>query len=532
MVDKFHPPEKNCAFVIPKEAGLYSCPANAWIWLIHSFLQRIRSITSTKKLEEEYSKALQEELRSFFNSDKIDVFWAPAKEKPTTGEIHHASSPHEHDNECSWSFSGAFNSVLADLNNTFHSQFALRKLSDALADQGGSPAFVYLVKVSGATIFLTFLNQDNLQSELSGKEKDLTFSFSRKNVPEPKEFFLSLKKEYDSPLSNGRDKELQETVENYVKGWDDFASIEPSTSLLEKQEFLEAAKHFTLMSLYMAANDKGGASYFLAPSIYARHDSSMVIYWPTEIPDRNLHYLLQMVLKLNAFPLIMAQGFREKILAQEHNLGNLNPVEHLSQAIEILDSKDLGPEAFDQGLLWVKESHKKLRLMTVALDISFGTKLNEDALSKMKTFKAIFDFLLDTRENVVGLKRKAVQPDVVYSPGAKDVSVGEREVADLFNCIFNLWHNAGKRYVASPERFWVVLHKSESGLDISFVNEGVMKSEAKSYLLGQGPYPKLVEEKGKGGLEVVKDSLNELSAELLGVYIAGGRTNVKVRFPA
>ena len=144
-----------------------------WIWLVHSILQKTKNI-KPKNLEGEYSKALQSELSRFF--DGVEVYWAPAKEKSSTKELYHATSMHD-DNACDLSFCGAFDDILIEFNRVYHSQFALREFSSAMESQGEAPAYIYWVKADQNAIRLTFLNQDDLHSGFSGKEKNFVHSF-------------------------------------------------------------------------------------------------------------------------------------------------------------------------------------------------------------------------------------------------------------------------------------------------------------------------------------------------------------------
>lgn len=529
MTDKLHPPEKDCSFVLPKEAGHHSCPAGVWIWLIHSFLQRTRNI-KPKNLEAEYSKVLQQELgrEGFFPG--VEVYWAPAKEKASVIELHHATSRHD-DNVCPRDFQGAFSSILIELNRSFHSQYALRKISDAQQQKGGYPAFVYQVKAEHDAIRLTFLNQDNMQTGNSGKVRDFTLSFRRVGIPEPHFFYTTLQKKYDHSLTEEHLDDLQSAVKKYVETWNDDALIEPEKAFLDKAELLEAAKHFVLMALYMAANEKGGASYFLAPSIYPRHDSTMVIYWPREIPDRNLHFLLQFILKLNAFPLIMAESFRENVLAQQHNINNMNPLSYMEDAMEMFAQPELSERDRVLGLQALKEAHKKLQLMTVAVNVAFEGDLENTSLGGLTTFKDILAFFVQVRGQNIYTDVKQAEPIIKYLNGSETAAFQIGMKKAMFNCLWNLWHNASKFYQNyEPDHFWIVLNRIESGLDINFINEGKMKSEAISYLLGDGPYPREASKEGKGGLEIVKESLDELSAVVADVYVDGDKTNIKIRF--
>ena len=520
-----------CGFHQPINPDLNEiCPAQVYIWLINSFLEKTEFSTALS-LEKEYSTILQNALSRLFPG--VQVIWTVAKEKPKISELYKKEHIQRKNDKYSNSHN-FFNEIVYKLNETYHSQDFFRKIIRSpdyfrkiFPDSSSEfhPAHFFYVSQKRHRIVLNVVRRETLDRLATGAPDNLELVIYKEKDLSLEVYYKKFKDKYRNRHDFTHEIEAINSMKAYIDSWNIFFSDSVAATEIEfNEEMQHAAKHFALICLYMLENGFDSCSYFLSPNLYKRHDSSMVIFWSNEMHDRNLHYLLQLLLKLNSYPLLMAEKFKEDVLSERHTIYNMMPTEYLQVARSKL--KNNRPE---EALDVVEEAIKATKMLELSLAISLQS---DDRIEKLEDIKTIGDILkfLEKQSPSFG-----PTPNLLIKSSTKDYSLrDDQQKADAYTCIWNLWHNAAKIYSESdPKNFTIILHSDRYGVYVEFVNECYREVDFRiiSFLKGTEDHPKGKKGEGKKGLEVVVEKLSNLGWMIHDAYWKNGFFHVSIFAP-
>ena len=301
------------------------CPADNAIWLCNSLLLRLASYDHDQ-LEEHFANDLKECLKRVYPG--TEVFWTPGKEKAER-ERHNGLAPAGGPGqlEAGGEFSDFFHKIVLFLNDSYHSVPFLQMLGKK--ETGLALAHIFTLRPNSRGIQFRAFFPDNLDDRVDANERewdngrDFTVQFLRPHGETPNAIINTVrdiwKKSRESRSAMAHDN-AKEQLASHIEAW------EHSTSSLGEQlarkgvakdtqeelceEYKKAVQHFALMAIYCEGMGYSSVSYFHSPTIQDKFDSTMVIYWPTdhEEPDRAFHHILQMLLGLNASPVLQAMA--------------------------------------------------------------------------------------------------------------------------------------------------------------------------------------------------------------------------------
>lgn len=271
-------------------------PAKKLMQFAHDFLQEVEN-KDIDYLDEHYSLKLAEYLCKIWPTTK--VFWSPAREKSKEVELKREAIELNRIRTAE----EFLNFLIIDLNKSYHSIPFLHQFID----------YTY---TGNANIFKIWPDDKGINFRIDSAAI-LSWHFQSKSGGSLNQFKEKFVSKYSQSFEYQLDNAKLDIV-NYLNNWDDFepnvinalhgywGDQPPFTDIMAESK--RAMQHFALMSLFIITNKLSAASYFISKTSNSKHDSSMVVYWPSmeSIPDETIHYLLKMLFGLNAFPILNA----------------------------------------------------------------------------------------------------------------------------------------------------------------------------------------------------------------------------------
>lgn len=295
------------------------CPAERAIHLCNAMQVRFMG-RSYSEIRDNFEDELQNQLS--FSGYECFIFWTPEGEKADRG-----SKSHERIYNAPWykktTFHQALNDVLIGLNANLHSHDFLRTLSD-VSESARSRVFRFSCETDALYFSALYPDTRDASPKDHAQCSDLEIRIPYPAQGSPAQFLDDMKKRCLM------EKSLLEAVATYIGAW---AQVANNSDLLEAalrncgsenasigaeeiylllEQWAKSLKHFGLMALFVDLNGFSSITYYLSPLDQEHLKSSMVIYWSGKEPGRYLQYLIQMLLGLNAAP-ILNQHTRSKI---------------------------------------------------------------------------------------------------------------------------------------------------------------------------------------------------------------------------
>lgn len=126
------------------------------------------------------------------------------------------------------------------------------------------------------------------------------------------------------------------------------------------------------------------------------------------------------------------------------------------------------------------------------------------------------------------------QPQLRIAKSTQDSIIPEDLLTDAFTVLWNLWHNASKKYGSfNPTKFRVDVAHQARGLTITFINEGHddITQPWLDYLLHKQESPKEKRKSELRGLEIVNQRLINLRWKIDEAKIENKHTHIRVLIP-
>ncbi|MBC2714956.1 MAG: hypothetical protein HF978_06565 [Desulfobacteraceae bacterium] len=325
--------------------GRSSCPAEKAIHLCNA-IQVYLMGENYEFIRDNFELKLMQELSKL--GYECFVFWTPEGEKAAgrtaiieliqDSEWYNRSVNHKR-----------LNDVILALNDKFHSHDFLRKLVD-VSTSAKSRVFRMCVD-DKSILFSSFypdINKSNI--DVSGTCEDIKVKIPFSTAGSPKVFLNSFLKDGDFE-DEQTTKALREYIESYTDKDKQIPDIIKAVNKVREADnqlgpndvehlirlWKGAIKHIALIFLFSELNSFTSVTYYLSPLDRDKLKSSMVIYWKDREPGRSFHYLIQMLLGLNAAPILLHQEeINQRIEAQKIALGHYGHT--LKHRIDTLNS--------------------------------------------------------------------------------------------------------------------------------------------------------------------------------------------------
>jgi len=415
------------------------------------------------------------------------VFWTPEGEK-----FGNESKVHDRVRKTTWYKNKALlNDQLILVNEELHSYDFLRMLSDsfqfarsrvfrlvyntneiifsvlypdnqvknAKVDKG---FFDFEIRIpfpdkESPTIFLSNIDGERINTAIIKQYIDRWF-----NVCDRSSLMLALKARYKTELSRITHKEISSLEEE----WD------------------KCLRHFMFIALFSVVNGFSSCTYYLSPLDREHLKSSLVIYWSDREPERYFHYLIKMLLGLNAAPILYREERMKKIAeARKMALGHYGHT--LKTRLDILNSflDDQGPRSI--------KMHKDM-----LLDLTLILQLNT----------------LDNREELLEHLKPKKQGRFLDIEGAKDVEK-HIDIVKRLQC----WSG-----LVGAHREFLIIDRKRGIHEKRYCDaELLIVSQLQSATIGL--HMKAVTENGEKGARLKEAIYRELVLELLNNAIKYGK---------
>jgi hypothetical protein len=280
-------------------------------WDIHRLYKHVR---------DDFESKLQEQLER--TNYGCFVFWTPEREKAAS-----SAKTMDRIRNSEWynrtPFHKRVNGEILRLNEKLHSHELLRKIVGSTVSAKSRVFPITFSVTPGDTYILLsalYPDTDGTGENDNADFRDLEVKISFPAYKSPDQLLERIEGE------NLREQRLYDTLSNYVDSWkEDAPDISDSVNksrrrhealgrrhALDSKEsgelqklWLEAVKHIALMFLFSKLNSFKSVTYYLSPLDRGKLKSSMVIYWKDREPERSCHYLIQMLLGLNAAPVLL-----------------------------------------------------------------------------------------------------------------------------------------------------------------------------------------------------------------------------------
>lgn len=263
--------------------------------------------TIRDSFERQFQKKLEDDGKQCF------VFWTPEGEKAG-----HRPGILTRIEESPWYGTGyhqQLNKAILSVNEELHSHDFLRLLA-VTTDSAKSRVFRLIACETFLKFIALYPETESSALDDCGANCDLEVDIPFPTGRGPTAFLDCLK-------AMGQTQEvLNEAVRAYTQEWvltapdisstvnathSSHSSIAPEEDQRLQELWKDSVEHFALMALFCRHNSFRSVTYYLSPLDNEELKSSMVIYWKHQEPCRSCHYLYQMLLGLNAAPILLHQ---------------------------------------------------------------------------------------------------------------------------------------------------------------------------------------------------------------------------------
>jgi hypothetical protein len=211
------------------------------------------------------------------------------------------------------------------------------------------------------------------------------------------------------------------------------------------------------------------------------------------------------------------QRFWDEVLSQRHTIFNRIPLNELRNAV----ASDVSELSGDTRVE-VDDAKRTLDILNVSLQIALRRGGSHPL--KGQSFLGLLGWL---KERILSSEMK---PVFDFAPDAPDLPIQDEDLSAAFTVIWNLWHNASKKYPSATERhFTVKACRRDDDLALTFINQREMPEAWINYLLDEGPSPSDRQE--TTGLEITRHRLQQLRWPRAEVRAEDGHTHLTIVIP-